>query len=517
MRISSLFLLALLVLVLVALAACRPQPERILLVADGQPRYITIARAATVAEALREAGIALDPLDRVEPPSYTPLSPDLRVVVTRVRERPLTVERPLPYAREVRRDATLPHGETRLHQLGQNGTERLTYTVRYEDGQEADRTLAATEVLTPAVAEVLIVGTRGGGASVPVSGTIAYLADGNGWLIRQESGLKRALTRTGDLDGHVFSLSPDGIWLLFSRRPLGGEAGLGGPLNALWVMRTDIVNDEPRYLGLDSVLWAAWQPGVAGRRFAYSTGVRVPTTPGWRANNDLFLATLDAEGQTITERQQLHPEERTMPYAWWGRAWRWAPDGRRLAWADAVSLGTTTTGRRTVRQATFTPYETRGPWVWTPTPDWYPTGASFVAVVHGPPAAGEQAEYAERFDLWRFPAEGGAGEMMEANVGMWALPTWSAQGRLAYGRAEDPATSMSSRYRIVVTDQDGRRPRPLFPAPEQPGVDVPWLAWSPRGDQLLAVWQGDLYLIDLDSESARPLTIEGGVSRPQWR
>src|SRR5690606_2529226 len=129
---------------------------------------------------------------------------------------------------------------------------------------------SATEVLTPAQPEILVVGTRGG-VGVPISGTLAYLSEGNAWLIRQRSDLKRALVRTGDLDGHVFALSPDGRWLLFSRRPIGGEAGLGGPLNTLWLVRTDITNDEPRYLGLDGVIWAEWRPVTETLTFAYAT------------------------------------------------------------------------------------------------------------------------------------------------------------------------------------------------------------------------------------------------------
>ena len=101
---------------------------------------------------------------------------------------------------------------------------------------------------------------------------------------------------------------------------------------------------------------------------------------------------------------------------------------------------------------------------------------------------------------------------------MWAMPVWSAQGHLAYGQAEDPASSVTSRYRIVVTNRSGENPRQIFPGDDRPGVDVPWLAWSPDGRQLVTVWQGDLYLLDASGRTApQALTVEGGVSRPQWR
>lgn len=513
---------------LALLGACAPRSHQVLLTVDGQRRFVS-TRAATVGEALREVGIMLGPLDRVEPPSYTALRPNIGIVVRRVRERVVSEERPLAYERRIRRDATLAQGALRIQQLGHNGVERQTFLVRFEDGVETTRHLSATEVLTPAQAEILILGTRGG-AGVPISGTLVYLAKGNAWLIRQQSHLKQALTRSGDLDGHVFSLSPDGRWLLFSRRLLGGEAGLGGPLNALWLVRVDVTNDEPHSLGINGVIWAEWQPLVASERslasdeiapersyvFAYSSAERVPTPPGWKARNDLVQATVRPDGSLAEERTLLRARDGL--YGWWGRTWTWAPDGLRLAWGGATALGTAGLDGRGERLFTFEPYETRGPWVWTPRPAWRPDGAGFVAVVHGAPGLGMPAGRSERFDLYFIPVRSGATERLAENVGMWALPAWSVQGRLAYGQAEDPATSVTSRYRVVVTDAIGAPPRVLFPADDRPGVDVPWLAWSPDGRQLITVWQGDLYLLDATGlEAPRALTVEGGASHPQWR
>lgn len=502
--------------------ACAPRAARVLLTVDGQRRLIS-TQAATVGEVLREADVVLGPFDRVEPPSYTPVGPNLGIVVRRGRERVVAEQRPIPFERRVRRDATLPQGESRVQQLGRNGVERQTFLVRFEDGVEVSRHLSITEVLTPAQPEILILGTRGG-TGVTISGTLVYLADGNAWVIRQQSHLKQALTRTGDLDGHVFSLSPDGRWLLFSRRLLGGEAGLRGPFNALWLVRADITNDKPRYLGIDGVIWAEWQP-LAGRRgagtepryaFAYSTAERAPTPPGWKARNDLVRATLTSDGRV--EGQPLLRADRISLLAWWGRAWAWGPDGDRLAWGDATGLGTVGLNGRSERLFNFELYETGGPWVWTPRPAWRPDGFGFVAVVHGPPPPGTAPERGERFDLYFVPVRSGATERLAENVGMWAMPVWSTQGRLAYGRAEDPATSATSRYRIVVTEAAAAAPRVLFPPDDRPGVDIPWLAWSPDGRQLVTVWQGDLYLLDAGGvEAPRALTVEGGASHPQWR
>lgn len=500
--------------ILCLLAGCRSQPRQVLLTADGQRRFVP-AEGATVGEVLRDAGVALGPLDWVEPPSYTAVQADQAIVVHRVRERLVRQEQPVPYEHQTRRDATLPQGESRVHQLGQNGVARLTFVIRYEDDIEVSRHLSATEVLTPAQPEILIVGTRAG-AGVAIRDTLVYLAGGNAWLIRQQSHLKDALSRSGDLDGHVFSLSPDGRRLLFTRRPLGGEAGASGPLNTLWLVRTDLANDEPRYLGLDGVLWAEWQPGVAELSFAFSTAERVPPSPGWKAHNNLELATVDRAGRLSAQRQLLPPEAHSL-YSWWGRSWAWAPDGAMLAWADAARVGTVDLNGDLQQHLTFAPYETGGDWVWTPRPAWHPNGESFAAVIPSRAAAGEPVSV-PRFNLSLIPRAGGEAQPLDQNVGMWALPTWDARGRLAYGRAEDPAGSATSRYDILLTNASAHVSRRLFPDGDLPGVDVPWMAWSPDTRGLVVVWQGDLYLLDPDGrQPPQALTAEGGASQPQWR
>ncbi len=507
--------------VILVLGACRSaSPRRVLVEADGQRRWVT-TEAETVADVLDEIGLTLGELDRVEPPSYTLLEEGLQVRVIRGQERLVEEERPLPFERIVRRDANLPNGETRLIRLGQNGLERVTWRIRYEDGKEVEREIVSREEVRAPEPEVLVVGTAGGVETVPISGTIAYLAGGNAWVMRGTN-VPRALTRTGDLDGHVFALSPDGTWLLFTRRPLGGGAGQAGPFNSLWVVRTDVVNDEPRYLGVDSVLWADWRPCVPleGRPcladIGYSTAERMPAEPGWKARNDFWLLTLSDQGEAVAPRRVLEPDMSEW-YAWWGREWAWAPDGRYVAWGSATAIGFANVETGELGTLTlFAPYETGAPWVWTPRPAWRPDEQWLAAVVHAPPVAGEPPEKSEQFDLWLLPVAVSAPPVrLATNVGMWALPTWSPQGMLAYAQAEDPAGSAMSRYAIIVADADGSNRRTIFPTDGRPGVDRPLVAWSPNGQQALVVWQGDLYLVGLDG-TATPLTLSGTITRFDW-
>ncbi|MBA3534705.1 MAG: G5 domain-containing protein [Ardenticatenales bacterium] len=523
-RIASSILLLLGLLVL--LAGCAEQPAtRVLLEVDGARRWVSLTDEASVSDLLDRAAVHLDALDRVEPSSFTLLEPEMLVRVIRVRARELQEEQALPFPREVRRDASLSQGESRLVQLGQNGLERITLRVTLEDGVEVKREVAGRETLTTPTAEVLVVGTKGTGEAVSFEGTIVYMEQGNAWMMRGDSTLKRALTRTGDLDGHVFALSPDGRWLLFTREPLGGASGQGGPLNSLWLVSTRITNDEPRSMELNNVLWADWQPcpPIAGEcplQVAFSSGERVPTPPGWRAHNDLRRFGMNSDGIRGEEVPILLPSNPLL--GWWGRTWAWSPDGAHIAWGDATRIGIVDVASGEARiLAEFIPFETRASWVWTPQLTWTPNGRALFTLIHRAAdeqqaASAEGAEYSERFDLWRIPLSGGSAEPILEGIGPFAMPRWLDPARLFYGQAEDAAHSLTSRYNLMVQEGDSL-PRHLFPPQGQPGVDVPWSAWNPLDDALIALWQGDIYLVPLSqADSPRPLTGEGQASRPEW-
>ena len=79
------------------------------LLVDGTTHQITTA-AATVGEALEEAGIAIAPSDEVEPPATTELAQQtgaspLNVTITRVTETIEVVPESIPFQRRIVRSA----------------------------------------------------------------------------------------------------------------------------------------------------------------------------------------------------------------------------------------------------------------------------------------------------------------------------------------------------------------------------------------------------------------------------
>lgn len=500
--------------------ACQPQPNQIFIEVDGGRQSLT-TQAATVREALAEAKVELSALDRVKPDLYTQLEPGLVIVVTRIKEE-IEIEREVvPFERQTVTNEALATGETRISQLGVNGEDEISIRVVYENGVEVNRTEVSRSTVIQPVPEILVVGPQGELPSTPIEGTIAYISNGNAWLIRDSSGSRRPLTTAGDLDGRVFSLAPDGRQLLYTRA-LTDEIEL--PLNEMWLASTTIVGEEAITVGVQGVLHAEWSPVISQPLVAYSTAERTASSPGWRANNDLWLfapSRPPVSGEARRKAVEVIPPNTQGLYPWWGTTFTWSPDGTHLAYARADQIGVIELKMGQPISATitpmvdFTPLQTFSEWVWVPGLSWSPDGQFLAAAVHGPPLASEPAEESQAFDLWLFGVANGLSARMVQQTGMWANPAWGRDG-IAFGVATDPLQSATSRYFIQLIDRDGSNKRQLFPFREELGVQLPELVWSAQGETLLFTYNGNLYMIDSNGSPPKQLTADGQASHPQW-
>ena len=458
--------------------------------------YVLEAAAPTVRLALREAGIVLGELDRVEPPLWMPLRPGLSITVTRYLEE--REERLISPTVRLVRDEFLPPEESRIVEEGAAGFEELVYHVAYDGPLRLGRELVARRIVVPPREQVRLVGTKGTIPSVPISGTIAYINNGDAWIMRRESGHKRPLTRKGRLDGRVFDLSPGGRTLLYTVVPTRSDA----LLNELWVVDTELLNSQPQPTGIANLLWAAWSP--KGTHFAYSTALPTQGAPGWRALNDLYLVSWP-----MLERTQVLSRTTSFIYSWWGERWAWSPEGDTLAYARADELGLLDleSGQRHTL-STFRPFHTHGDWVWLPQMTWAPNGKRLAATVHH----GEEEE--ATFPLVLINTQVGALRELLPNVGTWAGPAWSPDSaRLVLGMSQ-AADEEAYRLYQVMTSTWGEP----FPLAQKPLV-VPYvdLAWAPDGRGLVLAVEGDLVYLDLTANTAQALTATGLASHPRWR
>jgi hypothetical protein len=96
------------------------------------------------------------------------------------------------------------------------------------------------------------------------------------------------------------------------------------------------------------------------------------------------------------------------------------------------------------------------------------------------------------------------------------LPNGEVDYQIAFLQALAPLESESSRYRLVVVDRDGSTLRALFPAEGEPGLEPHPVAWSPDGERLGVIYQGDLWIVDVASGQAHRLTSDGQVTAIDW-
>jgi len=138
------------------------------------------APRGTVDDLLAAAGIALGPLDRVDPPLGTALAAGAIVRVVRVAERDETVQEAIPFSVQTIPDGTLDRGRSTVVTPGVLGLALNTYRVEVVDGAEAGRSLVAAVVLLAASDEVRRVGTRVPAAPADIETIIRSAADAQG-------------------------------------------------------------------------------------------------------------------------------------------------------------------------------------------------------------------------------------------------------------------------------------------------------------------------------------------------
>ncbi|MCS6964070.1 G5 domain-containing protein [Thermoflexus sp.] len=497
------------VISIVVLFGCLSRPAPVTIVADGQRRTVYL-RAATVREALTQAGISLGDLDQVSPPETARIAPGMVITVTRITQTLEIQEVRIPFPRQILKDARLAPGETRLIRRGEPGLERVTIRITWADGQPMERQEIQRERVRDPVPEIVAVSLLGEVVSMPISGTLVFLARRDAWQIAGETSRILRLTSLGDLDGRIFTLSPDGRFLLFSRASSTAPRSL---LNTVWGLSLGADPPRPQPVGLENVLWLEWAP--QGDRVAFATGEPSPGPPGWRAHNDLWIGRW-ADGR-IEARRVLTPTAGG-PYGWWGMTWAWSPDGRRLAFGRTDGIGVLDLeSRKAIPLLTFPVYETRSAWAWVPALSWSPDGRYLAALAHGPPRSGEPPEQSTRFDLWILAVDEGWARPLIEDVGLWAGILWSPQG-LFFGQAHQPEAGDASRYDLYWVDHDGSDRRRLFPPEGEIGFGgQPDMRWAPDGQGLLVRYQGDLYYIAIPSGQVYRLTAQGDIAAMAWR
>jgi resuscitation-promoting factor RpfB len=488
--------------------------------ADGETRNVTVPAGSTVTQALQSAGITVGTLDRVDPPAYTVLSDGNSIELTRVEEVFETEEQIISFERQIVRNESLPEGETRLVQAGVNGREELTHRRVLENDIEISRSVVKSIILQEAIPEIMMIGAQSSFAPLPIPGHLAYLAGGNAWIIDTSTANRTALVTTGDLDGRIFELAPNGSFLIFTRK---STKSADKEINTLWAVRTN--GGKPFSTGISNVVhFADWIPGT--NSIAYSTVEPRGTAPGWQANNDLYRYSI-----STGERRKILDASSGGIYGWWGMTFAFSSEGR-LAYAQPDGIGLVDIDKKYLKPLlSITPLNTHSDWAWLPSLAWGADGKTLYFISHAPPPSLVSEEDSPFFDITATSFENNVTLPIVQQTGMFAYPSVSSlqsssrekQYQVAYLQAVFPSQSETSRYRLVVMDRDGSNRRTIFPANDAPGLEPQTPVWAPdpidgqSGDFIAVVYQGNLWLVDSGTGQAYQVTGDGLVTRIDWK
>lgn len=476
----------------------------------------------TVDQLLRERNISINTLDKVTPPLTTILSGGELILITRVTEDFAVIESVVAFEQQTIKNESLSEGNTVLIQSGVNGRKQSTYRVLYEDGLEVSRTLVKEEIIQPAKPEILMIGVQSPFTAEEINGTIAYISSSNAWVMDINTGNRKVVDSSGDLDGRVFSLSFDRRWLLYSR---SGDETDDEEINSLWLL--DITSDEllPIDTGVRNVVhYADWVPGK-NRTFAYSTVEPRSTAPGWQANNNLHLYRFDVDGEKDEDTLLVESNSGGI-YGWWGTSFQYSPDGKLLAYARPDSIGLVDIKTGDLESLLdFDPYQPKTDWAWVPGINWSLDASVLYTVQESNPSNDTNTE---NYDLVAILLESKRVLPLVERCGLFCYPVPSnnndPSGKFLVGYLTSilPDQSETSRYNLYVMDRDGSNRKKLYPGEGQQGLDPQTIGWAPFSEssasqRMVFISQGNIMFADLPSGTIKQITGDGSVSRVIWR
>lgn len=491
-------------------------------IVDGRQTTITTGAGVSVAKALADNGIALGELDRTIPARDAALTSALTITVTRVEHNLEILEEEIPFSTNTLPNETMALGERQIIQTGINGLQEVTYQHVIENGTEISSSIISRTIIREPQNEIVMEGVQSPNVPVTLNGKIAYLTAGNAWLMNGSTINRQPLVTTGDLDWRIFELSPDGDWLLFSRKPDMGQTDV---INSLWVINTVDPKAKPINLGIANVVHFAGWSTVESRTIICSTAEMRPTAPGWQANNDLQIISFTEDGGVFAPIKWLEPNSGGV-YGWWGDSFLFQPIGKDITILrpDGIDLLSSGKGEST-RLTDILAYQTHGNWSWVTQASWNVDGSVLYAVIHRDDGSSSPEE-STHFDLDVFFMGDKSRRTLRKDVGMFAYPSFSPPNengsKLAYLQASFPEESETSPYRLVVMDIDGSDEKIIFPREGAEGMLPQVVQWQPVGSnstqQLIAVvYLGNIWLVDVNTGSLQQITGDGLTEIITWK
>ena len=482
------------IFVLLSLVACSEESESstsflVVLRVDEIERAYRFTKNHTVADLLSKADLTLNEGDHLSHSMDASLDDGMIITVQKSGDWTDCVLRPIPYGELRLPNELLNPGENRLGPGGKDGIERVCTYFQVRDGG-TNQTEIRSEIIKPAIEQITFFGVDLLEVGLPIKGTLSYISHGTVWIVRDHSDHRSAFSQAFDADGYVFELSPDGESLLFTRRYELEEK------NQLWLLRsTSDLNLPSLQLDVHNVSVATWHPREQDTIFTYHE-VESPTLQ--RHQLDLrngvlqTIETVHLQLDTTAENRLLLNNE-----------------GTQFAYSGNNGIGTINLRyEETYPLSLFAAKNQENNLFWVPEVSWSYDDKVLITTI---PMSTENQP--NRYDIVAYFMEDEIRVTLFENVGQKAIARYSPRASTNIAFTQNHA----GHYALFISDQDASNERLLFPLTEDiPIADVSEFSWSPNGQQLLAVADGNLWLIEVDSGQAWQLTGDGGVSAIDW-
>lgn len=185
--------------------------------ADGRARRVR-TNAATVREAVDQAGVTLEGQDTTSVPQESFPRDGQTITVLRIKGRKEILEEPIPFDEERRDDPELFVGTEVVEAAGEPGVRRVTYSLRTVNGVKQKPRRLASEMVRPPRTQVIKVGTK----PMPTSVAGTEHLDWNGLAACESGGRADAVDSSGTYGGLY----------QFDRHTWQGLGGQGSPQDA---------------------------------------------------------------------------------------------------------------------------------------------------------------------------------------------------------------------------------------------------------------------------------------------
>lgn len=127
---------------------------------DGDEKKLYAMSGTTISDLLNEYEITLAADDTVSVPLTDEAVDGLNIEIVRVTFKTEETLADIPFTTEKRKNANLDKGKSRVVQKGVNGSKKLVYRIRLENGVEVSRELVSEEVVKQPVKKIIENGTR---------------------------------------------------------------------------------------------------------------------------------------------------------------------------------------------------------------------------------------------------------------------------------------------------------------------------------------------------------------------